>query len=105
MTVTTATWAAADGRASWNDESLNHWSDVLTSELIDLFDPVEIWLFGSVARGDDSGDSDLDMMIVLDHYNTADAIDLKHRAIVATTTQPHSTWRSQTQNEWPNGQA
>ncbi len=59
---------------------------MLTSELVALFDPVEIWLFGSVARGDDGIDSDLDIMIVLDHYNTADAIDLKHRAIVSTKT-------------------
>ena len=84
--VTTAIWTAADGRAQWNGESLNHWSNVLTSELVALFDPVEIWLFGSVARGDDGIDSDLDIMIVLDHYNTADAIDLKHRAIVSTKT-------------------
>ncbi len=54
--------------------------------MIELFDPVEIWLFGSVARGDDGSDSDLDMMIVLDHYNTADAVELKHRAMVATKT-------------------
>ncbi len=57
---------------------------MLTSEFVALFDPVEIWLFGSVARGDDGIDSDLDIMIVLDHYNTADA--MKHRAIVSTKT-------------------
>lgn len=35
-------WTAADGRAQWNGESLNHWSNVLTSEFIALFDPAEI---------------------------------------------------------------
>ena len=59
---------------------------MLTTELVRVFDPVEIWLFGSVARGDDGSDSDLDIMIVLDHYNTADAVQLKHRALVSTTT-------------------
>lgn len=83
---TTATWTAPDGRALWNGESLQHWSNVLTSELVALFDPVEVWLFGSVARGDDGADSDLDVMIVLDRYDTADAIELKRRATVSTTT-------------------
>jgi Nucleotidyltransferase domain len=78
VTVTTAIWTAANGRAQWNGESLDHWSA--------LFDPVEIWLFGSVARGDDGSDSDLDIMIVLDHYDTVDALELKHRALVSTTT-------------------
>jgi predicted nucleotidyltransferase len=67
-------------------ETVHHWSNVLTSELDTLFDPVEVWLFGSVARGDDGADSDLDVMIVLDHYDTADAIDMKRRATVSTTT-------------------
>ena len=86
MTVTTAIWTAANGRALWNGESLDHWSNVLTTELVALFDPVEIWLFGSVARGDDGSHSDLDIMIVLDRYNTTDAVELKHRALVSTTT-------------------
>ena len=85
MTPTTATWTAPNGRALWNGESLHHWSNVLTAELVALFDPVEVWLFGSVARGDDGADSDLDVMIVLDRYDTADAIELKRRAIVSTT--------------------
>ena len=55
----------------------------LTSELVELLDPVEVSLFGSVARDDDGGDSDLDMRIVLDHYNTADAVDLKRQAQVS----------------------
>jgi predicted nucleotidyltransferase len=86
VTPTTATWTAPDGRALWNGESLHHWSNVLTSELVALFDPVEVWLFGSVARGDDGADSDLDVMIVLDRYDTADAIELKRRATVSATT-------------------
>jgi predicted nucleotidyltransferase len=86
VTLTTASWTAPNGRAHWNGKSLNHWSNVLTSELVALYDPVEVWLFGSVARGDDGADSDLDVMVVLDHYNTADAVDLKRRAIVSTTT-------------------
>jgi predicted nucleotidyltransferase len=86
VTPTTATWTALNGRARWNGESLHHWSNVLTDELVAIFDPVEVWLFGSVARGDDGADSDLDVMIVLDHSNTADALELKRRALISTTT-------------------
>jgi hypothetical protein len=38
-------------------------------------------LFGSVARGDDAADSDVDVLVVLDDYEPEAAIDLKHRAI------------------------
>jgi hypothetical protein len=50
----TAIWTAADGRALWNGESLNHWSNVLTSELVALFDPVEISSVDTTVRFDGS---------------------------------------------------
>jgi hypothetical protein len=49
--MTTATWTLTEGRAMWNGELLDHWSDVLAAELVQMFDPAEVWLFGSVARG------------------------------------------------------
>lgn len=93
--MTTATWATAGGRALWNGQTLEHWSDALASELVQLFNPVEVWLFGSVARNDDTGDSDLDVLVVLDHYEPSDAIAMKRaKRFLRSLRQSHSTWPS-----------
>ena len=76
----TATWAVHRGRALWNGRTLRDWSASLAADLVDAFHPVEIWLFGSVARGDDGASSDLDVLVVLDAYDPARSIELKQRA-------------------------
>ena len=42
--------------------------------------PTAVWLYGSFARGDDNGDSDIDLLVVLDLFDPRDAIDFKVRA-------------------------
>ncbi len=84
MPMSTATWAIREGRALWNGHSLAYWAEALAKDLTVTFDPVEIWLFGSVARQDDDGDSDLDVLVVLDHYEPAHALELKQQAQRAT---------------------
>ena len=37
----------------------------ITRRLVDYFSPERIYLFGSVARGDDGPDSDLDFLVVV----------------------------------------
>ena len=37
----------------------------ITQRLVEHYDPVKIYLFGSVARGDDGPDSDLDFCVVV----------------------------------------
>ena len=37
----------------------------ITRKLVEFYRPVRIYLFGSVARGDDDADSDLDFMVVV----------------------------------------
>ena len=37
----------------------------LTRRLVESYSPVRIYLFGSVARGDDGPDSDLDFLVVI----------------------------------------
>lgn len=38
---------------------------VITHKLVEFYQPVRIYLFGSVARGDDGPDSDLDFLVVV----------------------------------------
>lgn len=37
----------------------------ITRKLVEFYQPVRIYLFGSIARGDDDADSDLDFMVVV----------------------------------------
>jgi uncharacterized protein len=39
---------------------------LVVDEVVSACDPVEVILFGSVARGEDGPDSDLDLLVVLD---------------------------------------
>jgi predicted nucleotidyltransferase len=84
-----STWAVEDGKAVWDGRRLDEWTEVLVADLVSEFDPAAVWLYGSVARGDDDGDSDIDTLVVLDSFDTRDAIELKVRAFnVATTSAP-----------------
>ncbi len=44
----------------------------VVSEIVDAFDPVEVIVFGSVARGEDGPDSDLDLLVVFERVAAAD---------------------------------
>jgi len=77
------TWEVRDHKALWNGRHLRDWLEPLVGELTQEFDASEVWLFGSVARGDDGGDSDLDLLVVLDTYAPDEAVALKRRAIRA----------------------
>src|SRR5262249_14636773 len=73
------------GRALWNGRTLRDWSAPLAADLVDAFHPMEIWLFGSVARGEDGSSSDLDVLVVLDASDPARSVELKQRAQRAAT--------------------
>lgn len=81
-----STWTVEDGKAVWDGRRLSEWTDVLVDEFVTEFDPTAVWLYGSVARGDDNGDSDIDILVVLDSFDPGEAIDLKVRAFNAATT-------------------
>lgn len=74
------TWTVEAGKAVWDGRRLVDWLPEVVAELARTFDPAEIWLYGSLARGDDDGDSDIDLLVVLDEYDPADAIELKTKA-------------------------
>ena len=52
---------------------------LVVQEIVDAFDPVEVIVFGSVARGEDGPDSDLDLLVVLDHADLAERRGLARR--------------------------
>jgi predicted nucleotidyltransferase len=81
------TWATRDGRALWNDRPLRAWVDDLVEEIARDLDPVAVWLLGSVARGDDDADSDIDLLVVLSSFSPIDALALK-RQVHARTKVP-----------------
>jgi uncharacterized protein len=44
----------------------------VVAEVAKACDPVEIIVFGSVARGDEGPDSDIDLLVVFEHVDRAD---------------------------------
>lgn len=44
---------------------------LVVDEVVRAVDPLEVILFGSVARGDDGPDSDIDLLVVFDHIEPA----------------------------------
>ena len=74
-----ATWTTDRGRALWSGRLLRDWVAPLVAQIVELVDPDAVWLLGSVARGDDDADSDIDLLIVLPEFDPADTVDLKRR--------------------------
>lgn len=52
-------------KAVYDGRTLSEWVPDVVRRLTDQFHPARIILFGSVARGDDGHDSDLDLLVVL----------------------------------------
>ena len=58
--------ATADGKVTDEGKTLAEWVPAIAADLVREFDPLRIVLFGSVARGDDGPDSDVDLVVVFD---------------------------------------
>lgn len=54
-----------DGKIRYDGRSLSEWVPHVVAQLLAASEPLKIVLFGSVARGDDGLDSDLDLLVVL----------------------------------------
>jgi predicted nucleotidyltransferase len=54
-----------DGR--WDGRTLTEIVPLVVDEIVAAFEPLEVILFGSVARGEDGPDSDIDLLVVFDH--------------------------------------
>ena len=59
------TYEVRDGKAHYDGRTLAEWVPEVVDAVVRACDPEQVLLFGSVARGDDGPDSDLDLMVVL----------------------------------------
>lgn len=73
----------ADGK--WNGKGLREWLPVAVGDIVRQFDPVKVIVFGSVARGDEGTDSDLDLLVVFDHIDKRERPELMGRVRFAIT--------------------
>src|SRR5713226_6538655 len=60
----------------WNGKTLREWVSGAVDDIVRAYDPVRVILFGSVARGDEGPDSDVDLLVVLDHVDPRDRAHL-----------------------------
>jgi predicted nucleotidyltransferase len=58
-----------DNKALWGGRALSHWVPEAVARIVEDFAPLRMVLFGSVARGDDGPDSDLDLLVVFDRID------------------------------------
>ncbi len=63
-----------DGR--WNGRLLSEWVPDAVADVVRAADPFRVIVFGSVARGEDGPDSDLDLMVVLNSLDGRDRLRL-----------------------------
>lgn len=54
-----------NGRALYKGRTLEEWVPDIVERIVAEIEPARVLLFGSVARGDDGPDSDIDLMVVL----------------------------------------
>lgn len=58
-----AHWVDEEGR--YDGRRLGDWLDDVVRDVVAYAEPVEVIVFGSVARGDDGPDSDIDLLVVI----------------------------------------
>lgn len=63
-----------DGR--WNGRTLSEWVPDAVSDIVRACNPIRVILFGSVARGEEGPDSDLDFLVILDRVDPGEKIEL-----------------------------
>jgi predicted nucleotidyltransferase len=78
--MSSVTFDSRRGKALYDGRTLAEWCPDVVSAIVYAVNPVEIILFGSVARGDDGPDSDVDLLVVLDSAAPATKLE---RAVTA----------------------
>jgi len=65
VAMTRVRWQVLDGKIRYSGRTLAEWVPQVVADLVAVGDPLRVLLFGSVARGDDGPDSDIDLLVVL----------------------------------------
>ncbi len=76
-------WQIQDGKALYDGRPLAEWVDEAVADMVKAADPIRVVLFGSVARGDDGPDSDLDFLVILERVTEAQRPALMSRLRLA----------------------
>jgi uncharacterized protein len=63
--MTQAAWQIVDGRIRYAGRTLAEWVPDVLTDLVAAAQPLRVLLFGSVVRGVDGPDSDIDLLVVL----------------------------------------
>ena len=74
-----------DGKARYDGRTLSEWVPTVIDDLVAACDPLQVILFGSVARGEDGPDSDIDVLVVLPEVDRARRHELVARLRRAIT--------------------
>lgn len=74
-----------DGRVRYDGRTLADWLPTVTADLVVACNPLQVIVFGSVARGEDGPDSDLDILVVLPEIDRARRTELVARLRRAVT--------------------
>ena len=61
-----------DDQGRYDGRTLQELWPSVVDEVVRAVDPAEVILFGSVARGEDGPDSDIDLLVVFDHIGPAE---------------------------------
>jgi predicted nucleotidyltransferase len=65
--------------------TLRDWVPLIVDEIVSGFSPQRVILFGSVARGEESAESDLDLMVVFDRLDRKHRRELQARLMASVT--------------------
>jgi predicted nucleotidyltransferase len=76
-----------EGKARYSGRALADWIPEVVHGIVAASDPVQVILFGSVARGDDGPDSDIDLMVVLPELDYAKRHEWMSRLRAAVTSE------------------
>ncbi|MGH8907580.1 MAG: nucleotidyltransferase domain-containing protein [Egibacteraceae bacterium] len=74
----------ADVVGCWDGRSLREWLPEVVADIVREHRPLRIILFGSLARGEEHQDSDIDLLVVLDRVALDEKIDMMiaiHRTV------------------------